>query len=61
MHPLVKLGPAAEGATMMLDWLASADSESRYRLLRDHMVERQIAGRACAPRVLAALRSVPAA
>lgn len=58
MHRLVKLGPA-ESAPMMLDWLASADSESRFRLLREHMIERQIAGRAGAPRVLAALRSVP--
>jgi protein-L-isoaspartate(D-aspartate) O-methyltransferase len=60
MHPLVKLGPAAEREPMLLDWLASAGSEGQYRLLREHMVERQIqAGRACAPRVLAALRSVP--
>ncbi len=61
MHPLVKLGPAAaERKPMLLDWLASEDSEGQYRLLREHMIERQIqAGRACAPRVLAALRSVP--
>jgi protein-L-isoaspartate(D-aspartate) O-methyltransferase len=57
---LVKLVPAAaEGAPMMLHWLASADSESRYRRLREHMVERQSAGHACTPRVRAALRSVP--
>jgi protein-L-isoaspartate(D-aspartate) O-methyltransferase len=61
MHPIVKLGPAAaERETMLLDWLASADSDGQYRLLREHMVERQIqAGRARAPRVLAALRGVP--
>lgn len=64
MRPLVNLGPAPEQhETMLLDWLASADTVGQYRLLREHMVERHIqaaqGARTCSPRVLAAMRSVP--
>lgn len=44
----------------MPDWIVPSNNETRYRMLREHLVDRDIqAHRRFDPRVIAAMRSVP--
>lgn len=60
MRPAVTCARAvAASEAIMPDWIVPSNSDARYRMLREHLVDRLQAHRHFDPRVIAAMHSVP--
>ena len=60
MRSAVTYGPAAPAGESMPDWFLPSNNDARYRVLREHLVDRHLQARGrFDARVLAAMRAVP--
>jgi protein-L-isoaspartate(D-aspartate) O-methyltransferase len=60
VRPAVTYGPAAPASDSTPDWFVPSNNDARYRVLREHLVERHLQARGrFDARVLAAMRTVP--
>jgi protein-L-isoaspartate(D-aspartate) O-methyltransferase len=60
VRPAVTYGPAAPASESTPDWFVPSNNDARYRVLREHLVDRHLQARGrFDARVLAAMRAVP--
>jgi protein-L-isoaspartate(D-aspartate) O-methyltransferase len=60
VRPAVTAGPPAPASESTSDWFVPSNNDARYRVLREHLVDRHLQARGrFDARVLAAMRTVP--